>query len=396
MQTEKVNHSPALQTRALILVSVAFLALVTACGTSGHPATGAVPTTTRETDTAGLDTVSRPATPGGSSLPEPPAATTAIPVSPKPTADPGTDDATSTTIGQSAFVARADSVCTKFAKALAALDMSAATSSEDAEAVIATHVSLLDRGGDPPELSLPFNDFISTFIEFRAEVVRYSAASLAGDTNAQVVDATRLSEHNSTMNADAQAIGANDCVNVGAAVIPAGDISSAATGPAQSSPTATTSPSGEQIVASDASLRFAHLSGYEWIPFEQDHPTPSPSTDSLLAAITEFYFVGEMRNVGDGSTIRIHLIFLRRGQHWTHDRRDSYSRFELGDLTSPAITPENSISLSTAENVVDGFHAAQFTLDALGVTILAPDSSDISVLVDQFLDGTKFTRQTGS
>jgi hypothetical protein len=103
-----------------------------------------------------------------------------------------------------------------------------------------------------------------------------------------------------------------------------------------------------------------------------------------------------MRNVGDGSTIRIHLIFLRRGQHWTHDRRDSYSRFELGDLTSPAITPENSISLSTAENVVDGFHAAQFTLDALGVTILAPDSSDISVLVDQFLDGTKFTRQTGS
>lgn len=69
---------------------------------------------------------------------------------------------------------------------------------------------------------------------------------------------------------------------------------------------------------------------------------------------------------------------------------------ELGDLTSPAITPENSISLSTAENRVDGFHAAQFTLDALGVSILAPHSSDLSALVDRFLDASKSTGQTGS
>ncbi len=349
-----------------ILVCVVLVAIITSCGTSMRPATAPTPIIVRQTNTAGPDSVSPPTT----------------------------GEETGTTIRPTSFLDRTNSICTAFRTALAALDESAVTFYEDAAAVIASHVSRLDNGQAPADLSQSFNDYISTFIEFRAELGRYSAASSGPNTSAEAVSANALSSLDSTMNADARAIGADACVNIGGAVTPADQASSAPTVPAESSSSAATRSSGDQIIASDASLHIAPISGYEWIPFGQDHPTRSPSTDPILAPITGNYFVGEMRNVRDGSTIRMHMIFLRRGQHWTRNRHQSYSTFELGDLTAPAITPENSISIETADSVIDGYDAGQFTLDALGVTLLAPHGSNLSVLVDQFVDATRSAGQS--
>jgi len=314
------------------------------------------------------------------------------------------------TLSEDDFVSQMNAVCKKADRALKKLDPSDKSFFSDGTDIIDTGLEEFGKLKPPKSLKSDFDDYVANLEDTQTQIEKLGKAVKKGDNAAAQKASDKLDSLNSDNNDLADSIGADRCVDVGVDASESTDTTSvettepATTEPAttepettetpntplsidttpETTPTTTADTSGNGVVASDASVEFHPIDGYTWGQLDDIEGTTTPTDDPVLGPLLDGYYVGLMDNATDGSEVYVYVTVLNQDTEWTPDQLTAYYNFELVGDGVDQITPNFSLPARIKTKVFDGYDGGAFTINGVGVSILAPTGADIVGLLEGF------------
>lgn len=325
------------------------------------------------------------------------------------------------TLSEDDFISQMNSICRKADRDINKLDPTDSGFTSDVSDIIQNGLDEFGKLKAPKALQSDFDDYTSNLEDQLAQIEKLGKALKNDDTEAATKASDKLTKLSSESDDLADSLGADKCVGVGnSAEQPvtteattvdttadttedtAADTTEVTTPdtttpntplpidttldtePVMTAPPSTTSSSGG-VQAGDASTGFSPNDGYSWGTLEDISSTLTPTDDPVLGPILSGYYVGVMESNTDGTPVYVYVTVLNDNAPWTPEQLAAYYNFELvgdgQDITLPTI----GLPARTKANAVDGYDAAVFTIDGVGVSILAPTGSDAVALLEGFV-----------
>ena len=320
------------------------------------------------------------------------------------------------TLSEDDFISEMNSICRTADRAINKLDPTDSSYGSDITDVIQTGLDDFAKLKAPKALQADFADYTANLDDQLAQFEKLSKAIKNDDTEAIGKATDKLTKLSSEGDDLADSLGADKCVGVGSGA--AGPVTTDGTTPDTSSATTftpettadtvtantplpidttldtdpvmtappSTSSSSDGVQAGDASSGFTANDGYAWGTLEDLAGTLTPTDDPVLGPILSGYYVGVMESNADGTPVYVYITVLNDNTvPWTPDQLAAYYNFELvgdgQDITLPTI----GLPAKTKVNAVEGYDAAVFTIDGVGVSILAPTGSDAVTVLEGFI-----------
>ena len=323
-------------------------------------------------------------------------------------------DSGTKTLSEDDFITEMNSICRSADRAINKLDPTDDGYVDDVVDVMQTGLDDLNQLKAPKALQADFDDFTANLDDQLTQAEKLAKAIKNEDDEA----ATKASDKLTALAADgddlADSIGADKCVDVGGGSVPSTEDTTAETTadttedttadtteettadtvtpntplpidttPVMTAPPSTTETSGG-IVAGDASEGFSPIAGYTWGTLEDIASSVTPSDDPVLGPVLSGYYVGVMDSA-DGTPAYVYVTVLTDQQPWSAEQLSAYYSFELvgdgADITLPTL----GLPARTKANAIEGFDAAVFTIDGVGVSILSPTGTDVVTLLEGFV-----------
>lgn len=327
-------------------------------------------------------------------------------------------DSGTKSLSEDDFVTEMNAICRSADRAINKLDPTDSGYFNDITDVMQTGLDDLNKLKAPKALQADFDDFTANLDDQLTQVEKLAKAVKNDDNDAAVKAGDKLN----TLAADgddlADSIGADKCVGVGGGAGPiTEDTTSDTTAdttadttedttadttedttadtitpntplpidttPVMTAPPSTTETSGG-IVAGDATTGFNPIAGYTWGTLEDIASSVTPSDDPVIGPVLSGYYVGVMDSA-DGTPVYVYVTVLVDQQPWSAAQLSAYYGFELvGDGTDITL-PNIGLPARTKINAIEGFDAAVFTIDGVGVSILSPTGTDVVTLLEGFV-----------
>ena len=324
------------------------------------------------------------------------------------------------TLSEGDFVSQMNAICRTADRSINKLDPSAKSYVSDISDVIQTGLDAFAKLKAPKTLKSDFDAYTVNLDDQLTQFGKLSKAIKSGDNAALKKASDKLTKLSTDGDDLATSIGADKCVGVGssaggpvttdttadtaspttaaATTVPATSAPATTTAntplpidttpdtaPVMTAPPSTTS-SGGGVQAGDASTGFTAIDGYKWGTLEDISATLTPAGDPVLGPLLAGYYVGVMNSNADGSAVYVYVTILKDNTvPWTPTQLAAYYNFELvGDGTDIKL-PTIGLPAKTKVNAVAGYDAAVFTINGVGVSILAPTGSDPVALLEGFV-----------
>lgn len=328
------------------------------------------------------------------------------------------------TLSEDDFISQMDSICRTADRAINKLDPSDSGYYGDITDLIQTGLDDFAELKAPKTLQSDFDDFTANLDDQLTQFEKLTKALKNDDTEA----ANNAIEKLTALSADgddlADSIGAEKCVGVGSDGSAPVTTDTADTEPdttdsapdtttadttedttedtvtpntplpidtspdttvVMTAPPSTTGSTGGGVTAGDASDGFSPIDGYSWGTLDDITATVTPTDDPVLGPVLSGYYVGVMDSSAGGNPVYVYVTVLNDNAPWTAEQLSAYYSFELvgdgQDITLPTI----GLPAKTKVNAVDGYDAAVFTIDGVGVSILTPTGSDVVALLEGFI-----------
>jgi hypothetical protein len=328
------------------------------------------------------------------------------------------------TLSEGDFVTQMNAICRTADRSLNKLDPSDKSFFTDITDVIQTGLDDFGKLKPPKSLKADFDDYTANLDDQLTQFEKLGKAVKSGDTAAQTKANDKLTKLSTDGDDLATSLGADKCVGVGSGeggsvtTDTTADTASDTTAvpdtttpetsvetttgtvtpntplpidttpdtvPMMTVPPSTTSSSGG-VQAGDASTGFSPIDGYSWGTLEDIASTQTPSDDPVIGPLLAGYYVGVMESNADGSPVYVYVTVLKDNTvPWTPTQLAAYYNFELvGDGTDVTL-PTIGLPARTKVGAVEGYDAAVFTINGVGVSILAPTGSDPVQLLEGFV-----------
>ena len=335
------------------------------------------------------------------------------------------------TLSESDFVSQMNAICRTADRSINKLDPSDKSFAKDVGDIIQTGLDDFSKLKPPKTLKSDFDDYTANLDDQLTQIGKLSTAIKSKDNAAATKASDKLTKLSKDSDALAKSIGADKCVGVGnSADAPvttdatANTSSPTTAAPAttttvktttttvktttttanttantplpinttpdtaavMTAPPSTTSSAGGGVQAGDASVGFKAIDGYTWGTLEDITATSTPTADPVLGSILAGYYVGVMNSNADGKPVYVYVTVLKDNSvPWTSEQLAAYYKFELvgdgQDITLPTI----GLPARTKVAAVQGYDAAVFTINGVGVSLLASTGSDPVKLLEGFV-----------
>lgn len=251
----------------------------------------------------------------------------------------------------------------------------------------------------PKSMKAQVDAFVSTIDDQTAEL-RVLKRTQGNDPDAR----SRLADVAARRDALAISIGLDRCVGIGA--LDATSVQSdqgASTVPPTTPPAAPTTDAPQPslvltpptspstidptaFVADDAAAVFNAPAGYTWGEVSDLAGTETPIGDPVLGPILSKYLAGVLVNQTTRDQVMVFVTVLTNGgqEPWTPEQVDAFFAFELLDGGVLTKTPRLGLPAKLLVGAVDGFDAAAFYVDGIGVSMLAPQRVGVVNLLEAF------------
>lgn len=327
------------------------------------------------------------------------------------------------TLSEGDFVSQMNAICRTADRSINKLDPSDSKYITDITNIIQTGLDDFAKLKAPKALKTDFSDYTANLDDQLTQFGKLLKATKSNDTQAATKAEEKLTKLSKDGDDLAKSLGADKCVGVGSSgggatvttdnppttaspttaapttttttttTIPATTTPNTPlpidttpdTAPVMTAPPSTTSSSGG-LQAGDASTGFNAIDGYSWGTLEDISATQTPGADPVIGPLLSGYYVGVMNNTADGTSVYVYITVLKDNTTpWTPAQLAAYYKFELVSDGTDITLPTIGLPAKTKANAVAGYDAAVFTINGVGVSVLAPTGSDPVKLLEAFV-----------
>jgi len=104
----------------------------------------------------------------------------------------------------------------------------------------------------------------------------------------------------------------------------------------------------------------------------------------VLGPILKGYLVGVLVNSQTGDQSVLFVTVLNDVAPWTPEQVAAFFSFELVSSGQDTTTPTLGLPAKLLPDAIEGYDAGAFYVDGVGVSMLAPKSDSVLVLLDKF------------